>query len=99
VERVLADHPAVQDCAVVGLPDADWGERVTAVVELKAGGITDAEELIAFCRARLSGYRTPKEVRFVDLLPRSPVGKVLRRRIREQITDTPAHRPEKDGTS
>jgi acyl-CoA synthetase (AMP-forming)/AMP-acid ligase II len=97
VERVIVDHPAVQDCAVVGLADADWGERVTAVVELKAGGVADAEELIAFCRARLSGYRTPKEVRFVDMLPRSPVGKVLRRKIREQITDTPAHRPEKDG--
>ncbi len=89
VERVLADHPAVQDCAVVGLPDAEWGERVTAAVELKAGAAASAAELIAFCRERLAGYRTPKEIRFTAMLPRSPVGKVLRRLVREQITQAP----------
>jgi acyl-CoA synthetase (AMP-forming)/AMP-acid ligase II len=83
VERVVADHPAVQDCAVVGAPHEDWGEIVTAVVELKPGRTATAEEIIAFCRARLSGVKTPKAVQFTPELPRSPVGKVLRRKVRE----------------
>jgi acyl-CoA synthetase (AMP-forming)/AMP-acid ligase II len=83
VERVVADHPAVQDCAVVGAPHGDWGEVVTAVVELKAGRSATAEELMAFCRGRLSGVKTPKAVQFTSELPRSPVGKVLRRKVRE----------------
>jgi acyl-CoA synthetase (AMP-forming)/AMP-acid ligase II len=83
VERVVADHPAVQDCAVVGAPHEEWGEVVTAVVELKAGRSASADELIAFCRERLSGVKTPKAVQFITELPRSPVGKVLRRKVRE----------------
>ena len=83
VERIVADHPAVQDCAVVGAPHAEWGEVVTAVVELKSGHAATADELIAFCRTRLSGVKTPKAVQFVAELPRSPVGKVLRRKVRE----------------
>ncbi|MFO1402014.1 MAG: AMP-binding protein [Steroidobacteraceae bacterium] len=83
VERVVADHPAVQDCAVVGAPHGDWGEVVTAVVELKAGRSATAEEIMAFCRGRLSGVKTPKAVQFTAELPRSPVGKVLRRKVRE----------------
>jgi acyl-CoA synthetase (AMP-forming)/AMP-acid ligase II len=86
VERVIVDHPAVQDCAVVGLADADWGERVTAVIDLKAGRIVTAAELIAFCRTRLAGYRVPKDIRFVDALPRSAAGKVLRRVVRAQLS-------------
>ena len=83
VERVVVGHPAVQDCAVVGAPDADWGERVTAVVELMAGRSATAEEIMAYCRERLSGVKTPKAVDFVAELPRSPAGKVLRRKARE----------------
>jgi acyl-CoA synthetase (AMP-forming)/AMP-acid ligase II len=83
VERVVADHPAVQDCAVVGAPHEEWGELVTAVVELKAGRQATSAEIIAFCRERLSGVKTPKAVQFVAELPRSPVGKVLRRKVRE----------------
>jgi acyl-CoA synthetase (AMP-forming)/AMP-acid ligase II len=96
VERVLAGHPQVQDCAVVGLPDAEWGERVTAVVELKPGAAQSAADLIAFCRDRLAGYRTPKEIRFIAALPRSPVGKVLRRLVREQIIQSPAEGPHEE---
>jgi acyl-CoA synthetase (AMP-forming)/AMP-acid ligase II len=98
VERILADHPDVQDCAVIGLPDPEWGERVTAVVELKAGVTATPGELIAFCRERLAGYRTPKEIRFTASLPRSPVGKVLRRLVREQAAKASADGPEKDRT-
>ncbi|MCC7462793.1 MAG: AMP-binding protein [Gammaproteobacteria bacterium] len=83
VERIIADHPAVQDCAVIGAPHEDWGELVTAVVELKAGRSATAEEIMAFCRGRLSGVKTPKAVQFTAELPRSPVGKVLRRKVRE----------------
>jgi acyl-CoA synthetase (AMP-forming)/AMP-acid ligase II len=83
VERVVADHPAVQDCAVIGVPHEEWGELVTAVVELKQGAAASAEEIITWCRARLSGIKAPKAVQFTSELPRSPVGKVLRRKVRE----------------
>jgi acyl-CoA synthetase (AMP-forming)/AMP-acid ligase II len=83
IEKALLAHPAVQDCAVVGAPDAEWGERVTAVVELKAGEARDAEGLLAFARSRLNGVKAPKAVDFIDELPRSPAGKVLRRKVRE----------------
>ncbi|GAA4879128.1 class I adenylate-forming enzyme family protein [Actinomycetospora straminea] len=83
VEQVVWDHPAVQDCAVIGVPDDRWGEAVTAVVELKPGAELDTAELIATLRARLGGVKTPKSVRVVDALPRSAAGKVLKRVIRE----------------
>jgi acyl-CoA synthetase (AMP-forming)/AMP-acid ligase II len=83
VEQVIWIHPAVQDCAVIGIPHADWGEAVTAVVELNDGATLSATELLAYCRPKLGGVRTPKHVVFVDSLPRSPNGKVLKKDIRE----------------
>jgi fatty-acyl-CoA synthase len=85
VERAITDHPGVQDCAVVGAPSDEWGEVVTAVVELKPGVAVSAEEMLAWCRSRLSGVKTPKAIHFTRELPRSAVGKVLRRRVREQF--------------
>jgi len=85
VERVIWMHPAVQDCAVIGTPDPKWGEVVTAVVELRPGATLAAEELISFCRERLDGMRTPKRVEIVRDLPRSPVGKVLKREVRDRF--------------
>ena len=85
VEQVIWSHPAVEDCAVVGAPDADWGERVTAVVELKPGQSATAEELITRCREALGGVRTPKEVVFVERLPRSVNGKVLKKDVRARF--------------
>ena len=83
VEQVILGHPAVQDCAVVGVPDEKWGEAIKAVVELKTGASVSGEELIAICRARLGAVKAPKSVAFIDSLPRSSVGKVMRRAVRD----------------
>jgi acyl-CoA synthetase (AMP-forming)/AMP-acid ligase II len=83
VEQVIWSHPKVQDCAVIGVPDADWGEAVKAVVELNPGETVTGEELIALCKSGLGSVRTPKTVDFVDALPRSTVGKVLKKDLRD----------------
>jgi acyl-CoA synthetase (AMP-forming)/AMP-acid ligase II len=83
VEQVIWSHPAVQDCAVIGVPDADWGEAVKAVVELNPGQNVSAEELIALCKEKLGSVMAPKSVDFVAQLPRSPVGKVLKKDLRQ----------------
>ena len=81
IEDVLVVHPLVDDVAVLGLPDSDMGERVTAFVQRANGADIDGDELIAWCRERLSHFKCPKEVRFVDELPRLPTGKLLKRRL------------------
>jgi acyl-CoA synthetase (AMP-forming)/AMP-acid ligase II len=82
VEQVLWTHPAIQDCAVIGIPDEKWGEAVTAVVELKPGAKVGESELIELCKDRLGSVRTPKSVAIWETLPRSNVGKVLKKDIR-----------------
>jgi acyl-CoA synthetase (AMP-forming)/AMP-acid ligase II len=82
VEQVIWSHPAVQECAVIGLPHPDWGETVTAFVQLKEGAEVSEEELRVFCREKLGGIRAPKQVAFVSELPRSPTGKVLKKDLR-----------------
>jgi acyl-CoA synthetase (AMP-forming)/AMP-acid ligase II len=82
IEQVVMTHPAIQDCAVVGIPDPKWGEAVMAAVELRSGAKLDVEQLLAHCRARLGGMKTPKSIAIVDRLPRSGAGKVLRREVR-----------------
>ena len=83
VEQVIWTHPAIQDCAVVGVPDDKWGEAVTAVVELKPGANVVADELIALCKEQLGSIKAPKSIEIWPLLPRSNVGKVLKKDIRE----------------
>ncbi len=83
VEQVLWGHEAVQDCAVIGVPDEEWGEAVKAVIELNPGAHVNADELIALCKEKLGSVKAPKSIDFIDILPRSPVGKVLKKNLRE----------------
>ena len=85
IERVIWSHPAVQDCAVIDVPDEKWGEAVKAVGELKQGERVSGDDLIALCKQELSTYKAPKTVEFWDELPRSGVGKVLKRKVRERF--------------
>lgn len=84
VEEVLYQHPKVQECAVIGVPHEYRGETVKAFIVLKPGMSATAEEIIEFCKKHLAAYKVPKLVEFVDELPKSAVGKVLRRILREQ---------------
>ncbi|PVG83257.1 AMP-dependent acyl-CoA synthetase [Nocardioides gansuensis] len=85
VEQALMAHPAVADCAVLGLPDEKWGERLTAVLQLKAGHKADLGEVKEFVKARLGSVKTPKQVEVWPDLPRSKVGKVLKTEIRASL--------------
>ncbi len=94
VEAVLRDHPDVFDCVVVGVPDERFGERVVALVQLVEGRAVDEAELLAWCRARTAGYKTPRRFLFVDTLDRSAAGKAnhrdLRARAVQLLGDEPA---------
>src|SRR6266511_3589107 len=85
VERVLAEHPSVAACAVIGCPDREWGERVTAVVVLNRGESVSAQDLIEFCRERLASYKSPKSIVFIDNLPRNVMGKVQKAELRKTV--------------
>jgi acyl-CoA synthetase (AMP-forming)/AMP-acid ligase II len=82
VEDVITSHPAVREVAVIGIPDAKWGEAVTALVVADGSGVT-ADELIAHCRTRLAGFKTPKRIDFVESLPRTATGKLQKFKLRE----------------
>jgi fatty-acyl-CoA synthase len=85
VEKVLLEHPAVQDCAVIGLSDEKWGERVTAVLQLRPGQAVTQDEVRAFVKERLGSVKAPKQVEVWADLPRSKVGKVLKPEIKSQL--------------
>ena len=84
IEQALAEHDDVVDAAVFGLPDERMGQRVHALVELRPGAPRDEEALLSFLRDRLALYKLPRQIEFIDELPREPSGKVLKRQLREQ---------------
>ena len=88
VEAVLRSHPDVTDAAAIGVPAPSGGERVAAVVVLRAGATLDEAALRDFCRERLAGYKVPRQIVAVDDLPRSMLGKVLRKQVRDEYLKT-----------
>jgi len=80
----LESNPRVEYAALLGVPDETWGEAVRAVVQLKGGESATEEEIKAFCRGKMAGYMVPKSVVFVEDLPVTAVGKVLRRKVKEK---------------
>jgi long-chain acyl-CoA synthetase len=92
VEEVLYEHPSVREAAVVGVPDSYRGETVKAFVSLRAGAVATADELIAHCRERLAAYKYPREIEFLNEIPKTPTGKVLRRELRRARSNGEATR-------
>jgi acyl-CoA synthetase (AMP-forming)/AMP-acid ligase II len=85
VEQALLAHPAVLDCAVVGLPDDKWGERVTAVLQLRPGHEVTPDEIRAFVKTRVGSVKSPKQVEIWQDLPRSRVGKILKTEVKSRL--------------
>jgi acyl-CoA synthetase (AMP-forming)/AMP-acid ligase II len=82
VENAIFGHPDIADVAVIGVPDDKWGEAVKAVIVAKPGTQLTNDDVIAYARERIAAYKCPKSVDFIDVLPRNPSGKVLRRELR-----------------
>ena len=90
VENVISKHPSIATCAVIGLPDDKWGERVHAVVVLLPGAALDLEDLQALAREHIAGYKIPRSITLAEGLPISAAGKVLKRELRAQLAAVPA---------
>ncbi len=84
VEHLLYMHPAVLECAVIGVPDAKWGEAVKAVVVLKTGRQATEAEIVRFCKERIAHYKSPKTVDFIDCLPKTGSGKIQKKELKEK---------------
>jgi acyl-CoA synthetase (AMP-forming)/AMP-acid ligase II len=84
IERVLYKHSAVLECAVIAVPDEQWGEVAKAVITLKAGHQASEGEIMEHCRKHLAGFKIPKTVEFVDSLPKGGTGKILKKVLRER---------------
>lgn len=84
IEEVLHRHPAIREAAVIGVPDAHWGERLRVFVVPRLGMTLDPADVDAFCRESLSGYEVPRELRVVEALPRNAAGKVPKQELRRE---------------
>ena len=82
IESVLIKHPHIIEAAVIGIPHDDFGEQVLAICEINPDTVPGQDELLEFCRAELAGYKLPRQVTFVEALPRNPMGKVLKNELR-----------------
>jgi acyl-CoA synthetase (AMP-forming)/AMP-acid ligase II len=85
IEAVLHAHPSIDEAAVIGVPDVDWGQKIAAFVALRPGKTTTADELGEFCRQRLASFKKPELIRFVEALPKNPLGKILKKELRAQF--------------
>ena len=90
VEAVLYSHPGVDEATVIGLPDVEWGQRVAAVIVPRPGATVTAADITEFCRQRLASFKKPEVIRFVDALPKNPMGKVLKKDLRAQLAEAGA---------
>ncbi|MBM2831853.1 MAG: long-chain-fatty-acid--CoA ligase [Dehalococcoidia bacterium] len=88
VEQAIQSHPKVEEAGVIGVPDPAWGQEVKVVVALKKGQKATAEEIIEYSKKKLSSFKAPKAVAFVDVLPRNPMGKLIRKELREKYGKT-----------
>jgi long-chain acyl-CoA synthetase len=93
VEDVLYTREEVEECAVIGLPDPEWGERVCAFIIPRSGKRFDQEEIRTYLKSRLSSFKVPKEYRVVKELPRSPAGKILKRELRKEVLKSSPKKP------
>ena len=84
VEQVLHSHPDIDEAAIIGVPDLDWGERVRALVVARPGREVDESDVIEFCRQRMASFKKPESVVVLSELPRNPLGKVLKRVLRDE---------------
>jgi acyl-CoA synthetase (AMP-forming)/AMP-acid ligase II len=93
VENVLYGHPDVAEAAIIGVPDERWGESVKAVIVLKSNTVPDSNAILSYTRQFLAGFKVPKTIEFVEVLPRSSSGKVLKRELRKRYAVAPAEAP------
>jgi acyl-CoA synthetase (AMP-forming)/AMP-acid ligase II len=85
IENALHSHPKIEEAAVIGIPDPEWGQEPRAIVVLKKEEAATAEEIMEYCRSRLASFKRPRSVLFIDSLPRNPMGKVLKKELREKF--------------